>query len=109
MSLEMAIGTGKTSAVHARLIASAVHIEPAERGGKRTSHCRHHAPTPMSTGTASAYVINEPKGFLSITRRSEPGGQRLGESRLRLVSHPGHISVRPNQHGHGRGYGTKCR
>ena len=34
-------------------------------------------------------------------RRSEPGGQRVSEPRLGQVSHPGHISVGPNQHGGG--------
>ena len=32
-------------------------------------------------------------------RRSEPGGERVGEPRLGEVSHPGDISVGPDQHG----------
>jgi len=37
--------------------------------------------------------------MLHRSRRSEPTGQRVGESLLGQVSHPGHISVGPNQHG----------
>ena len=48
-------------------------------------------------------------GALLRTRGSEPGGQRVGERRLGYVSHPGHISVGPNQHGAGRSDRTECR
>ena len=36
-------------------------------------------------------------------RRSEPGGQRVSEPQLGSVSHPGHVSVGPDQHGGGSG------
>ena len=41
--------------------------------------------------------------------RSEPGGERVGEPRLRQVPHPGHISVGPNQNGGGSGDRPECR
>ena len=42
-------------------------------------------------------------------RRSEPGGQRVGEPQLGSVAHPGHISVGPNQHGGGSSDRPECR
>src|SRR5438874_2530659 len=40
-------------------------------------------------------------GALRRSGRSEPSGERASEPRLGWVSHPSHISVRPNQHGGG--------
>src|SRR6185436_10405933 len=39
--------------------------------------------------------------------KSEPGGQCVSEPRLGRVSHPGHISVGPDQHGLGSRDGAK--
>src|SRR5262245_13784987 len=40
-------------------------------------------------------------GALRRCRWSEPGGQRIREAQMGSVSHPGDISVGPNQHGSG--------
>src|SRR5687767_5731162 len=40
---------------------------------------------------------------------SEPGSQRVGEPLLRPVSHPRHISVRPNQNGSRSSDRPDCR
>ena len=40
---------------------------------------------------------------LRFSRLSEPGSQRVREALVGLVSHPGHVSVRPNQHSGGSG------
>jgi hypothetical protein len=42
-------------------------------------------------------------------RRSEPSGERVDEPPLGQVSHPGHVSVGPNQHGGGSSDHTECR
>src|SRR5215472_15302123 len=36
-----------------------------------------------------------------VSRRSEPGGERVREPRVGSVSYPHHMSVGPNQHGSG--------
>jgi hypothetical protein len=45
----------------------------------------------------------------SSSRRAEPGGQRVDEAPLGSVSHPGHISVGPNQNGGGSRDRPDCR
>src|SRR5262245_43312477 len=35
-------------------------------------------------------------------RWSEPGGERVSETRIGSLAHPGHISIGPDQHGCGR-------
>jgi len=45
----------------------------------------------------------------SSSRRSEPGGQRVGEPPPGLVSHPGHVSVGPNQTSDGSRDRPDCR
>jgi len=35
---------------------------------------------------------------LGVSRRSEPSGQRVRETGVREVSHPGHVSVGSDQH-----------
>jgi hypothetical protein len=42
-------------------------------------------------------------GALRRSRRSEPGGQRFGESEVGSVSDPGDVSVGPDQYGSGSG------
>ena len=48
-------------------------------------------------------------GALRRSTRSEPGGERVSEPQLSHVSHPRHISVRPNQHGAGSRDRPECR
>src|SRR5688572_20456622 len=45
-----------------------------------------------------------PRRALLCITWPEPGGQGVGEPELRLVSHPRHIAVGPNQHGGGSSY-----
>src|SRR5688572_17008185 len=45
-----------------------------------------------------------PRRALLCITWSEPGGQGVDEPELRLVSHPRHIAVGPNQHGGGSSY-----
>src|SRR5664279_3948454 len=40
-------------------------------------------------------------GALRRTRLSKPGGKRVREAQVRAVSHPGDISIGPNQYGSG--------
>src|SRR3954467_15153256 len=42
-------------------------------------------------------------------RRSEPGGQRVRKVQAVAVSHPGDMSVGPDQHGTRSGDRAKCR
>src|SRR5215210_8018506 len=46
---------------------------------------------------------------LRRSRRSEPGGERVEESRLGELSHPTDISVGPDQHGSRSSDGAKYR
>ena len=48
-------------------------------------------------------AFRQPRGSFALdrSRRSEPGGERVREPPLGSVSHPGHISVGPNQNGGG--------
>jgi len=55
---------------------------------------RNHSGILIGTQTLEA-------GALRRSRRSEPSGQRVGEPPLGQVSHPGHVSVGPNQYGAG--------
>src|SRR5436190_10915007 len=51
------------------------------------------------TATLMRYVWRVQWSALCRGRRSEPGGQRVGEPRVGEVSYPGDVSVGPDQHG----------
>ena len=59
-----------------------------------------------ASNPADAKFLNDAVSrFLALAlrrvRRSEPGGQRVGKPLPGCVSHPGHVSVGPNQYGGG--------
>ena len=77
----------------------------------RTTHHDIPAPKPLARWRRRAFLLRKrhaewtstlhcfPKMLLRRSRWAEPGGERVSEPHLGQVSHPGHISVGPNQDG----------
>ncbi len=95
------MGTSAQYSVQASRVASLPSLDL--RGSAPAGHVRARVIDAVrpSSCRGSIRVSLECPIALRRTRRSEPGGQRVSEPRLVQVSHPGYISVRPNQHGGG--------
>ena len=103
---------------------AATNPKLAGMGGVYCENCDIAEPTPVGSPTAriegvdahaidpdvaarlwtvSAAAHGSRRVRRRLGRRSEPGGERVGEPRLALLSDPGDVSVGPDQHGRGSG------